>query len=67
VRGVNLSDELLSVKFESLLPIRSAHLARIDEIPLEELSVEDRQSLTIEAQPRKILTLRLDLEPDKSD
>ena len=67
VRGVNLSDEPFSVQVESLLPIRSAHSARLDETPLEELQVQDFRSLIVEASPRKILTLRLELEPYKRE
>ena len=67
VRGVNLSDESFSVQVESLLPIRSAHSARLDETPLEDLQVRDFRSLIVEASPRKILTLRLALDSDKRE
>ncbi|NIM96442.1 MAG: hypothetical protein GTO18_22305 [Anaerolineales bacterium] len=66
VRGVNLSEEPFNVQLESFLPIRTAYLARIDETPLEEIRVDDSRSLVVEALPRKILTLRLELDPDFS-
>lgn len=59
VRGVNLLDRDLDVNLESLLPMHSAHLSRLDEVELEALAIEDGHRLALEVSPHQILTLRL--------
>lgn len=66
MRGVNLSHQPLNVGMRCLLPIRSASKARIDETPLEVLPVEKGSQLKMEVGPQEIITLRLDLDPPRS-
>lgn len=62
VRGVNLLDHPLQVRLETLLPLRCAHLARLDETELDELPVDHGRRISIQAAPHVILTFRLMFE-----
>ncbi|UCE87059.1 MAG: hypothetical protein JSU66_04810 [Deltaproteobacteria bacterium] len=64
-RGVNLTARPLSVELESLLPLRRARVARLDETPQGELPVEGRHRIRLEVGAHALATVRLEtLDPD---
>jgi hypothetical protein len=61
-RGVNLTGDPLVVELESLLPLRAAHAARLDEAPERELRVEARHRIRFDVGPHATATVRLETE-----
>jgi len=62
VRAVNLSEEAVNATLRCHLPIRRASLARMDETSLEELPVENGDSIRISAGPHAVVTFRLEFD-----
>ncbi len=67
IRLHNLSDAPARGRLQSLLPIKSVQSASLNEEPREPLLLQDPFSLILAAGPKKILTLRLELEPPAMD
>jgi alpha-mannosidase len=62
VRLVNLSSGETNAALRTHLPIRHAALVRLDETPVRDLHIVDRNTVSLPAGPHQVVTLRLEFD-----
>jgi alpha-mannosidase len=59
LRGANLTDELLKCRVQFHLPVKEVRFASLAEETLEELPVSSESSISFDAPPHKVITLKI--------